>query len=346
VKTPTLDCAYVASKSIAEVNDVRVGDIIKSVESVTTFSKLAALKRSINRIVSFDTSAKKLRLNFMQNMEVFYKFLSKNDKVILSLRRLSASSPAALRMALDIRSASGGGPASTSSGDDDSVETLHAKHESPLHPTAEGAKHESPSHLIEEGVNEFLSYEEHHKLLTYAENHREVLSSTVVVNPRAGAIVLYDYSSQEIEGMQHDEKKMRFHLRCDQYRFAHNTGEKAVGKVVRLRRAFYNLLDESNLTGSGRHEFRRLEVRKDKSDQKIILFHYVGDSDLAVQVSNNAPHGNSKHNVNTYIRTKPFVKMNIVNKMTSGMTPHQLYVEMQGEKRARPTHSNRYATKY
>ncbi|GMT28952.1 hypothetical protein PFISCL1PPCAC_20249 [Pristionchus fissidentatus] len=170
-----------------------------------------------------------------------------------------------------------------------------------------------------------------------------------IVQPPHGAILIYNipkYTANGRSGL--DYEKLRRCMRIDGYRMF-NAGTHKVARSVILNRMTGNqapkiphalpgmrrerIAYRSYNTLFNTRDARKIDPRFKRKeywfqDGKHILFHYIGDEDLAKKVAATTPHGNSRRNFAPYQRTDPLVLHEARNKILAGEKPEEVYASM------------------
>lgn len=165
-----------------------------------------------------------------------------------------------------------------------------------------------------------------------------------IVQPLHGSIILYNvarYTANGREGLDYD--KLRRCMRIDGYRMF-NAGTHKVARSVILNRISdkgtpgipmrkeriayrsYNTLYNTRDARKIDPRFKRKEYWFDGG--KHVIFHYIGDDELAKKVAATTHHGNCRRNFAPYQRTDPMVLHEARNKILNGEKPEDVYESM------------------
>ncbi|GMT00996.1 hypothetical protein PENTCL1PPCAC_23170, partial [Pristionchus entomophagus] len=180
-------------------------------------------------------------------------------------------------------------------------------------------------------------------LLERAEREDLGLSDNIA-QPPSGAIIIFHIAKYTAHGRSSlDYDKLRRCMRIDGYRMF-NAGTHKVARSVILNRLengkiaglptrkervayrSYNTLFNTKDARKIDPRFKRKEYWF--ADGKHVLFHYVGDDELAKKVAATTPHGNSRRNYTPYQRTDPLVLHEARTKILNGEKPEDVYAAM------------------
>ncbi|GMR54093.1 hypothetical protein PMAYCL1PPCAC_24288, partial [Pristionchus mayeri] len=181
-------------------------------------------------------------------------------------------------------------------------------------------------------------------ILERAERHDLGLTDTVT-QPTHGTILIYNIPKYTLNGrVGLDYDKLRRSMRVDGYRMF-NAGTHKVARSVILNRM------ENGKTPSGlptrkervayrsyntlynTRDARKIDPRFKRKEYwyeggKHVLFHYVGDHELAMKVAATTHHGNCRRNFAPYQRTDPMVLHEARTKILNGEKPEDVYESM------------------